>query len=81
MHHPPPGTDALLRRIGDRVRTARERAGLSQERLAHAAGLAPRTIVAIESGRHNATVTSLHALATVLDVPVAALVAEEGPRP
>lgn len=74
MLDPPPGLDAFRRLLADRIRETRTGRNLSQEQLAHAAGLAPRTIVAIESGRTGTSTDSLYAIAHALDVPVADLV-------
>jgi len=58
---------ALLRRLGERLRAAREREGLSLAELARRAGLARRTVTEIEAGRANPTATRLVDLARALD--------------
>jgi transcriptional regulator with XRE-family HTH domain len=79
---PPPGLSAFRRLLADHIREARTGRCLSQEQLAHAAGLAPRTIGAIESGRTGTSTDSLYAIACALQVPVTHLVQDEGePRP
>ncbi|MGW0603288.1 helix-turn-helix transcriptional regulator [Streptomyces sp. NPDC002640] len=55
--------------------------GLSQERLAHAAGLGVRTVIRLESGRHAVGIDALYAVAHALSVPGAVLVARTGPQP
>ncbi|MGW0933258.1 helix-turn-helix domain-containing protein [Streptomyces sp. NPDC002644] len=81
MHDPPPGLDEWRHLLADRVRAERRRVGLSQERLAHAAGLGVRTVIRLESGRHAVGIDALYAVAHALSVPVAVLVAREGPLP
>ncbi|MFF4752634.1 helix-turn-helix domain-containing protein [Streptomyces sp. NPDC002514] len=82
MLDPPPGLTAFRRLLADHVREARTRRSLSQEQLAHAAGLAPRTIGAIEAGRTGTSTDSLYAIACALQVPVAQLVQGKiEPRP
>ncbi|MFE1842432.1 helix-turn-helix transcriptional regulator [Streptomyces sp. NPDC059515] len=77
MHPPPPGLDAFRRHIADRMRTVRLWRNLTQEQLAHLAGVAPRTVVSIESGRHGFSTDVLYALARALDVTVSELVADD----
>ncbi|MGW1158413.1 helix-turn-helix domain-containing protein [Streptomyces sp. NPDC002513] len=74
MLNPPPGLTEWRRLLADRIREARIGRGLSQEQLAHAAGLAPRTVGAVESGRVGTSTDSLYAIAWALDVPLADLV-------
>ena len=58
----------LLRKIGDRVRQARLGRGLSQEELAHRAGLDRSYMSGIERGVRNITVLKLQAVARALKV-------------
>ena len=58
-----------------KVRRLRLAAGLTQQDLAARADLALRTIARIESGE-QATVSTLQAIAQVLDVTIADLLAE-----
>ncbi|MGW4728071.1 helix-turn-helix domain-containing protein [Streptomyces shenzhenensis] len=82
MLDPPPGLTTFRRLLADRIREERTRRDLSQEQLAHAAGLAPRTIGAIESGRASTSTDSLYAIAHALQVSVARLVQDAAePRP
>src|SRR3979490_1905223 len=58
-------------RIGEAVRSARERAGWSREALAYHSGLSWAAIAQIESGRRQEVrLGSLVALADALDAPV-----------
>jgi transcriptional regulator with XRE-family HTH domain len=59
---------AALRAFGDRVRAVRIEKGMSQADVAHAAGLHPTYVSGIESGRRNASVLSLYAIAVALGV-------------
>jgi XRE family aerobic/anaerobic benzoate catabolism transcriptional regulator len=58
-----PEIQGLLRRLGERLRGAREKAGLSVVELARRAGLSRRTLTEIEAARTNPTLVSLAALA------------------
>lgn len=57
-----------LRELGSRVREERVRRGLSQEELAHEAGLHRTYVGAVERGERNISVGSLYTLADVLAV-------------
>ena len=56
--------------LGSRVRGFRETAGLTQNALAQAAGIARITLVRLENGRHTPKLATLRAIAAVLDRPV-----------
>ncbi|WP_175541444.1 MULTISPECIES: helix-turn-helix domain-containing protein [Streptomyces] len=56
--------------FGSRLRTLRERAGLSQTALAKRAGLDRSFYVEVENGRHSISVDRVHAIADVLGVEV-----------
>lgn len=57
--------------IAKKVREARKRAGLSQDKLAREAGVAYNTIVKIESGENpNPTVDTIKKIANALHVDV-----------
>lgn len=58
----------LARAFGHRLRTIREAKGLTQEALAHAAGLHPTYISNVERGYSAPTLTTLIRLAASLDV-------------
>lgn len=76
-----PRDKELLRSIGARVRSHRERRGLSQQALAEAARLQPETISRIETGSVSAALTTLWSLASALGVPFGDLVDGERPVP
>lgn len=67
-------SDSLLRELGHRVRARRLQRELSQERLAEIAGLSPRFLSQLESGRGNISIRRLHDLARALEVPLEELV-------
>lgn len=66
----------LLRKVGDRVRTVRGERGMSQEDLAHRAGLDRSYMSGIERGVRNVTLLKLQAVARALRVPICALLPE-----
>lgn len=66
-----------LRRLGQRIRQVRLERGLSQEALAHGAGLDRSYMSGIERGARNVTVLKLYAIARALGVPVRALFPDE----
>lgn len=66
--------DARLEKIvGHRVRQYRIAAGLTAAELAVRAGLSPAMISRIESASISSSLTTIHRLATALEVPVASL--------
>ena len=65
--------------IGWNLRRLRVERGLSQERLALAAGIDRAYVGRVERGSENVTVATIEALASVLAVPVSALFAEPEP--
>ena len=60
--------------FGDRVRAARERAGLTREQLAEASGVGASTIAHIESGEHSPTVATAGFIAEGVALTLAQLV-------
>ncbi|MGW2269600.1 helix-turn-helix domain-containing protein [Streptomyces yangpuensis] len=66
--------------LADNVRKYRRRAGLSQEELAHAAGVSPGTVRKVEQGG-TVRMETLHALARALGVTTATLLAPDAPEP
>jgi transcriptional regulator with XRE-family HTH domain len=61
--------------FADNVRAAREKAGLTQEQLAWAAGLHQTEIARIEGGRRNPGLETIFKVARGLGVPPATLFA------
>ena len=58
----------LLERLGDRVRQARARRGMSRRILAEASGVSQRYLAQLESGTGNPSVSVLAAVAAAMDV-------------
>ncbi|MFD8935159.1 helix-turn-helix domain-containing protein [Streptomyces sp. NPDC059578] len=65
--------------LGDNVRDKRLAAGLTQETLAHAAGLAPSTVAELEQGG-SVRIETLHKLARALHLKTSALMASSTPE-
>jgi transcriptional regulator with XRE-family HTH domain len=63
---------------GQALVRARARRGLTQEQLAAAAGTTFSTISRLERGLAEPTLTTINKLAVALDMPVSALLAENG---
>lgn len=67
--------DPYLDILGQRIRAARRELDMSQERLAHEAGLDRSYVGRVERGEHNLTFVSLVKIARALSRDVAALTA------
>lgn len=65
--------DEVLSEFGRRIRRTRQEAGLSQEELAHRAGLHRTYIGSVERGERNIGLLNITALATVLQVDASVL--------
>ena len=63
--------------VGSRIRTLREVRGLSLRTLSELSGLSVNAISRIERGENSPTVSSLHLLASALDIPITAFFTEE----
>ena len=70
----------LLRMLGNRVRDARARHGMTRRMLARDSNISERYLAELESGRGNLSIVLLKRLAAAIDVPMAELV-DERPRP
>ncbi len=70
-----------LKLLGERVRNARARHGMSRRMLAHDSGISERYLAELESGRGNFSIVLMRRLARAIDVPIAELVTDEEPRP
>ena len=62
--------EVMTLNVGQRIRTIRERQGLSLRAVAERCGLSLNAISLIERGENSPTVSSLHHLATALNVPI-----------
>jgi XRE family aerobic/anaerobic benzoate catabolism transcriptional regulator len=74
---PGPTGTTLLPRLGERVRDARARRGMTRRILARDSGVSERYLAQLESGRGNASVLVLSQIAQALNVPVAELLRDE----
>ncbi len=71
--------DRLLSSVGERVRNARARTGLSRRMLAEKSGVSQRYLAQLESGQGNISIGLLLRVADALDFRIEWLVAEEDP--
>lgn len=58
----------ITEEVGKRIRTLRNSLGLSQEKLALKAGIDRTYLAGIESGKRNATITSLEKVVRALGI-------------
>lgn len=72
---PSAGPEQLAQRarFGDHVRVLRIEKGLSQEELAHSAGLDRSYVGGVERGERNVSLDNIHRIAAALQVEAAAL--------
>lgn len=77
------GTDeqSALEQLGGRLRTERERVGLSLRALAGRLDISASALSQIETGRSHPSVASLYAIASELEVPLDSLFARSGTAP
>jgi XRE family aerobic/anaerobic benzoate catabolism transcriptional regulator len=75
-----PAEEAYLKRVGERVRLARARRGMSRKSLSKASGVSERYLAELERGAGNASLLVLRQLADALSVEAAALVSD-APEP
>jgi transcriptional regulator with XRE-family HTH domain len=73
--------DDLAVRFGRRLREVRTQAGLSQESLAAAAGLARNFVSMIETGKRNVTLATVAKLARALGCRMADLMPDVNEEP
>ena len=74
------GTRTILRSLGEEVRERRKERNLSQEALAHQAGVHPNVVGRLERGSYNITVLTLLAIAVKLNTSVLELFAGASKR-
>lgn len=58
----------ITKEMGNRIRTLRNQMGLSQEKLALRAGIDRTYLAGIESGKRNATITSIEKIVNALEI-------------
>ena len=61
-------TQSLTHKLGDKIRTLRKRAGLTQEQLAEDAEISPNFIGYIERGQRAVSIKTLERIAKALNV-------------
>ncbi|MEM9552578.1 MAG: helix-turn-helix domain-containing protein, partial [Pseudomonadota bacterium] len=64
------GVDALLRRVGDKVRVARQKRGLPRRVLSDMSGVSPRYLAQLEAGEGNISIGLLQRVARALNHPI-----------
>jgi XRE family aerobic/anaerobic benzoate catabolism transcriptional regulator len=70
-------TDAgYLKMLGQRVRDARARHGMTRRMLARDSGISERYLAELEAGRGNLSITLIRRLADAIDVPISELVSD-----
>jgi XRE family aerobic/anaerobic benzoate catabolism transcriptional regulator len=72
------GIEDYLVRLGDRVRAARAKRGMSRKILARDSGVSERYLAQLESGRGNPSVAVLHQIADAMDMAVMELADPHG---
>ena len=75
------GQDPFLTQLGERVRAARARRGMSRKILSQASGVSERYLAQLETGKGNISIALLRKVADAMSVPVADLVREGDERP
>jgi len=81
MHTQIDRESAVLRHVGDNLRAARNQAGMSQAALAEASGLSRRTIINLEAGEANVSLSAVDRLAAALGTTFSKLVAANTSAP
>lgn len=67
--------------LAKNVRRLRQRAGLSQQKLAERSGLSVRYLSRLENTSPNVTIDVLERIAKGLECPIGTLVTDEGAKP
>jgi XRE family aerobic/anaerobic benzoate catabolism transcriptional regulator len=73
--------DVFLPRLGERVRTMRNRRGMSRKALARYAQVSERYLAQLESGEANCSIVLLRRIALAMGVPLAEVVDDRPERP
>src|SRR6185436_9293615 len=68
---------AFLRKLGERVREARARRGMTRKILAHDSGVSERYLAQLEAGQGNASVLLLRQIGAALGIPLDELLRED----
>src|SRR5579864_2198687 len=75
------GEAAYLRLLGDRIRDARARRGMTRKILARDSRVSERYLAQLEAGQGNISIALLRQIAHAMGLPLADLVREEPDRP
>ncbi|MCX7141324.1 MAG: helix-turn-helix transcriptional regulator [Proteobacteria bacterium] len=73
--------EAFLHALGERVRDARARRGMTRRILAHDSGVSERYLAQLETGQGNASVLLLQKISGALNLPLTELLQEESGQP
>jgi XRE family aerobic/anaerobic benzoate catabolism transcriptional regulator len=76
-----PAQEAYLKRLGERVRLARARRGMSRKVLSKASGVSERYLAELERGAGNPSLLVLRQIAEALSVEAVALIGDAPERP
>nr|HMQ58789.1 helix-turn-helix domain-containing protein [Rhizobiaceae bacterium] len=71
--------DAFVAAVGERVRRARQRKGISRRILSELSGVSQRYLAQLEAGEGNISIALLHRVALALDHRVEWLVGDDDP--
>src|ERR1051326_586399 len=77
----PSSESAFLQRLGERVREARARRGMTRKILARDSGVSERYLAQLEAGQGNISIVLLRQGAHAMGLPLAELVREEPDQP
>jgi XRE family transcriptional regulator, aerobic/anaerobic benzoate catabolism transcriptional regulator len=75
------GEAAYLRLLGERIREARARRGMTRKLLARDSGVSERYLAQLEAGQGNISIALLRQVAQAMGLPLADLVRDEPDRP
>src|SRR5207248_3671787 len=75
------GETEFLRLLGERIREARARRGMTRRILARDSGVSERYLAQLETGQGNISILLLRDIARALDLPLEALVLEGADPP
>jgi len=70
---------SLIRRVGERVRQARERKGIPRRVLSEVSGVSPRYLAQLETGEGNISIGLLQRVALALDLRIEWVTGEDDP--
>jgi XRE family aerobic/anaerobic benzoate catabolism transcriptional regulator len=76
-----PAETLFLQRLGERVREARARRGMTRKILARDSGVSERYLAQLESGQGNSSVLVLRQIAEALNLPLGELVRDDNGQP